>query len=182
MPIKMPEVGIVIDHAKNTFKKLKENHPDLRCYLVFSSKFGQGGLKPGVDLFNEFPEMFEPEDLVGQIKSEVYKKKKLTKQIVIKSGELEKKMRDLKGNLFPIDQKEIQELKDQASSIDKTIHDLSQGLMIKEDVFVELRFEQLNFEIISRVKKDPLINQNYTDPGDRSIRLVLFRVNDINDC
>ena len=181
MPIKMPEIGTVIDHAKDILKKLKGNHPDLRCYLVFSSRFGQGGFKSGVDLFNEFPEMFEPDDLVGEIKLEVSKKKKLSKQIVIKSGELEKKMRDLKGNLFPNDQKEIQELKDQASSIDKTLHDLSKGLIVKEDVFVELRFEQLNFEMISRVKKDPFINQKYTDPEDRCIRLVLFRVNDIND-
>jgi hypothetical protein len=44
----------------------------------FSSRFGQGGLKSGVDLVHEFPQMFFPEELVGQNKAEFSKKIKLS--------------------------------------------------------------------------------------------------------
>jgi hypothetical protein len=178
---KMSDIGSIINHAKDIFKQLKENHPGPKCYLVFSSPFGQGGLKSGIELFSEFPEMFLPEDLVKKISDKMKEKKKTAKELTKKNDEVEKRMRDLKGKLAPGDAKDLAELKDKIRIIDDEIKDLLKGLIIKDDVFVEIRFEQLNFEFIQKLKEDPLVSQKYTTQEARSIRVVLFRVNEVED-
>ena len=181
MPAKMSEIESIITHAKEIFKKLKENHQGPKSFLVFSSRFGQGGLKSGIDLFIEFPEMFLPEEVVNKVSVKLKEKKKIGKLLSARSEEIEKRMRDLKGNFLPSDDKELRVLKDQIKVIENDIYKLMSELVVKEDVFVEIRFEQLNFEFIQALKNDPLVSQEWTVKEGRSIRVVLFRVNEVED-
>ena len=61
--------------------------------------------------------------------------------------------------------------------IEKDIGEALPGLFIKDDVFVEIRFEQLNFKLIEALKRDPLVSQDFTLQQKSSIRIVLFRIN-----
>jgi hypothetical protein len=178
--VKMSDIGLVINRAKDVLKKLKENHSGPRTYLVFSSRFGQGGMKSGIDLFSEFPEMFLSEELVGNIKSKIKEKELIEKQLKTKSEEVGKKMRELNGKFTHSDEKELNGLKESIKSVENEINDLLPNLSVKDEVFVELRFEQLNFEYIQNLKEDPLVSQEYTIREGRSIKVVLFRVNDID--
>jgi hypothetical protein len=53
-------------------------------------------------------------------------------------------------------------------------------LIVKDEVFVEIRFEQLNFDFIQKLKEDPLVSHEFTTQERSSIRIVLFRVNQLN--
>lgn len=179
MALGISQLSEVIIHAKNILKNLQEKHSGLRCNLVFSSRFGQCGLKTGLDLFNEFHEMFLPEELVSDINLILKDKKKIEKRIKIKTEELDKHMKDFQGRHSTGVDKEFAELKKKSHEIDMKVKELLLGLSIRDDVFVELRFDQLNFELIEKLKKDPLLNQAYIEPEKRSIRIVVFRVNEI---
>ena len=177
MTVKFSELDQIIKRAKENLKTLKASYPGILAYPVFSSRFGQSNLKNGIDLFMEFPEMFETPELVDQIQTLGKSKKKVEKQLKIRLEELEKRMRDLKGKHPPGEDKELKDLREKIKDTESKINELLPGLTVKEEVFVELRFEQLNFELINQLKKDPHISQEYTDQAGRSIRIVLFRVN-----
>ena len=177
MTVKFSDLDLIIKRAKETQKTLKASYPGLLAYPVFSSRFGQSNLKNGIDLFIEFPEMFETTELVEQIQNFVKSKKKVEKQLKARLEELEKRMRDLKGKHFPGEDKEFKDLREMSKEFESQINNLLTGLVIKDDVFVELRFDQLNFEIIEQLKQDPNVSQEYTDQASRSIRIVLFLVN-----
>ena len=176
----MSDIESIINHAKDVFKKLKENHHGPKSYLVFSSRFGQGGLKSGIDLFNEFPEMFLPEEVVNKVSVKLKEKKRIEKLLSTRSEEIDKRMRDLKGKFLLSDEKDLKVFKDQIKKLDLEIDELLIDLIVKDDVFVEIRFEQLNFEFIQALKQDPLVSQEWTEREGRGIRVVLFRVNDLN--
>ena len=99
---KMTDIGFITNHAKEIFKKLKENHSGPRSYLVFSSRSGQGGLKSGIDLFSEFPEMFLPETIVQKIADKLKDKERVGKQLTTKTDEAGRKMRELNGKVSEI--------------------------------------------------------------------------------
>lgn len=177
---KMTDIGFITNHAKEIFKKLKENHSGPRSYLVYSSRFGQGGLKSGIDLLSEFPEMFLPETIVQKIAEKLKDKERVGKQLTTKTDDAGRKMRELNGKFSTHDEKEISVLKTNIKLIENDINELLPGLTVKDDVFVEIRFEQLNFEFIQKLKEDPLVSQEYTIREGRSIKVVLFRVNDVD--
>ena len=65
--------------------------------------------------------------------------------------------------------------------IEIDFHKLVKSVEIRDDVFVEVRFDQINYELVQAIKDSDLINKKYTEPGSFSIRIVLFRINDLVD-
>lgn len=88
-------------------------------------------------------------------------------------------MRELNGKFSPSDEKEINGLKEKIKDFEDEINVMLEELIVKDDVFVEIRFEQLNFEFIQKLKEDPLVSHEFTIQEQRSIKVVLFRVNDV---
>jgi hypothetical protein len=148
MKVKMKDIPAYNKYVKDLVKEIKTKYPTFLGYPVYSSRFGQSKLNSGIELLKEFPEMFEDKEMV-----------KKTLELAIK---LQRK--DLPA-------KEIQSLSIQ-------MNELLNQLEVTEDVFCELRFEQLNFELIQSLKADPIINSHYTDQQKRSIAVILFRVNE----
>lgn len=176
---RLSNIECIINHGKDILKKLIEKHHGPRTYLVFSSRLGQGGMKSGIDLFTEFPEMFLPEDIAQKVEVKLKEKERIGKQLSTKSEEAGRRMRELNGRFLPSDEKEINGLKEIIKGLESEINELLARLFVKDDVFVEIRFEQLNFEFIQKLKEDPLVSQDFTTKEKRSINIVLFRVNDI---
>lgn len=131
---------ISISNAK--FKELKNKHPMLRGYLVFSSRFGQAPLKGTQDLILDFPKMFSPVEQVDELIKELNKARELKK------------------------------------SDTKYLEEKFSKLIINDDVFVELRFDELHYELIGEIQKDPLV-QPYTPIAKSSIRIVLLKISEI---
>ena len=149
MNVKMKDIPAYNKYVKNLVKEIKTKYPTFLGYPVYSSRFGQSKMNSGIELLKEFPEMFNEK---GEVKKAL--------ELAIK---LQKK------DLPP---KEIQSLSVQ-------MNELLNQLEVTEDVFCELRFEQLNFELIQNLKSDPIINTHYTDQQKRSIAVILFRVNEV---
>lgn len=151
MGIKINQIPEINKHAEGILKQLKAKHPPLLTFTFYSSRFGQSQLSTGLDLVKEFPKMFSPETEVEKILKIV--------------GEISKK---------EIAASEIEAGK-------KKIDMLLALLEVKDDVFCEIRFEQINYELVERLKKDPLLDQQHTHPKLRSLKLVILMVNDYSD-
>lgn len=130
-----------------TLKTLKTAFPELRCYMVFSSRFGQCALKTEPEILEEFPKMVEDSPVLG-----LYL-------------ELKKKLQT-----GPPDGKLMKGLHEAALKV--------MDLEVRDDVFIELRFEQLNFELIGKLKTHPILQNQYNEEAARSIRIVIARIND----
>ena len=73
------KLSAIINISNAKFKELKNKHPRLRGYLVFSSRFGQAPLKGTQDLILEFPKMFSPAEQVDELIKELNKARELKK-------------------------------------------------------------------------------------------------------
>ncbi len=147
---KFSDLNQIIKVSNEKFKELKVNHPTLRAYLVFSSRFGQSNFMSSPDLIKGYPNMFTDKEGVADIIKEfalldIAREKKATAEI---------------------------------SKLELSIKIKAQDLVISDDVFVELRFSQLNYELIGNLQADP-ITEPYTVKARSSIRIVLLRVNEI---
>lgn len=150
MKNKFSSLHKITEIAKSLLKEIKIKYPHFQGYAVFSSRFGDSKLRSDLELLIEFPRIVEEQDKLDEIKSLI----------------LEKKKKDISSK--------------RSLEIESRLNILSRDLTIQDDVFVELRFEQLNFELIAQLKKDPIISHEYTIHQARSIAVVLFRVNDVS--
>lgn len=72
----------------------------------------------------------------------------------------------------------MNEIKKKTFDLD-LVHSLGSKQIVRDDVFLEIRFDQLNYETIRELKSSDLISRKYTDPNNYSIRIVLARLNEI---
>ena len=154
MKQKIKDLPRIINSAKASLAELKTRHPTLRCYLVFSSNYGQCSLKSDLELLEEFPAIAESSPVLDKFCQLRVSLNKASK------AKLDEEFRKIQSEL-------------------KSLEELVKELVIKDEVFIEWRFEQLDYGLIAELKEDKLLKTPYTNPQERSIRIVLSRVNDL---
>ena len=142
--IKVADLSAVELRAKAILGQLKLKYPALDGYLVYSSRIGQTNLGQKTrQMLAEFPEMF-----IGS------------------AG----KTRSLK---LMADLKQLErEKKDTAQVTDQLARALNE-LEIDSTVQIEIRFGQLNYDLVWQLQVDDLVDQTLTDRSKSSIRIVL---------
>ena len=147
----------VVKKSREVFKKIKEKYPDLSGDLVFSSPFGQCKLTTDMaEILNSFPQM------IVDCKQQEKGLELLQKITEIESGN---KKSDYKAKSFEKFKLELSEV------INK--------LEVKEDTFVEIRFDKTGLLLIFELQKDELISQEHTPQTKASIRIVLGMLKDL---
>jgi hypothetical protein len=156
--MKIEELKIVIESAKKQNKMIMDKYPRLSGYPVFSSSSGQCDLRSElVYILINFPDMIHDSD---------HKVSASLLTNTISKLEAEKKKANTRGDSTEALSKKIQ-------GIMTELDQYEDKLEIKEETFVELRFEKPILEKIFQLQKDPLVSQVHTPQTKASVRIVL---------
>ncbi len=142
-----------ITSAKAILKKLKSKYQTLDAYLVIGSQYGQSDpVADAIKLFENIPSAFvnSQERKEALILFDVYQ-------------ELNRRNRDLKNNF----------LKNLADQCRQRLDLLLANIDIVESTQLQLRFGQLDYDLIRELQSDPLIDQTLTPKSGASIKIVL---------
>lgn len=151
--MRISELNVPFSNAQNIWRRLKSKYLNLDAQLVITSGYGQSELTTdGLILFDRVASMF-----ANSIER---------KELLI---------------LFDIHKDLLRRNSDLKSVFIKTIasqlHDRIQALLAVSEIVetsqIELRFGQLDYELIAQLKKDPLIDQALTPQTGASIKVCL---------
>lgn len=145
------KLEIAVGRSNIILKKLKAKYPDLDAYLVFSSPYGQCRLTTDrIIILDSFPQMI----VDGKQKGNVLHL--LEKVSEIKSENKKDSDKQKSSEKFKL-------------KLTEAVSDLE----FKDDIFVEMRFNHVNLDLIFEVKQDELISQEHTPQTKASIQVVL---------
>jgi len=159
----LKDLGKVIDNSKERLLRLKVKYPELDAYLVFSSNMGQVNLtNDGLTILREFSKMFVPSTAKNR------------------SVELIKQLKDLEKVGRELDEtRKVQALKEKSEK-ENELSKILPSLELEPNSQVELRFGNLNHELIAKLQKDTLVDQNLTMQSRASIRIVLGTIKSLS--
>jgi hypothetical protein len=163
--MKYIEINKPIEAGKKILKELKKKYSNLDAYIVVSSRFGQ--LYPGATvesalrsyskLFVECPQKAELLYLIED------------------TNKIEMKIK------YMSNKEEQEHLKKHKDKILKQINDKGNDLLIDiESTNIELRFGELDHDLINEIRCDPLIDVARTSQTKASIRIVLGSLRALN--
>lgn len=140
----------VVTNAESRLAALKEKHPKLKAYLVFFLRGRQAGIRSsGSEILGAIPDMVVDDPAKSAMKSHLKKKPK---------KEAEESVR---------------------AAWNDTLKPLEKKISYNPDARVELRFPNLDYEVIDFLRTDELINQELTPQTLASIRIVLGDLTDL---
>lgn len=147
-----------VEIAKKKFAEIKLALPNLNAYLVWSSNQGQCKLTSDMkEIFKEFPEFY--------FKDENFNKAIVLQQLLLNLEKEEKstgrKIDNLKG-------KSVEQHK---SDLDELIF----KLIPNDNIYIEFRFEEINYDIIRELKNHRLVQQPIDMMRDAYIRVILSK-------
>ncbi len=145
----MLNLNPAISWAKNELSEISKDLPSIKkeSYLVFSSPFGQCKLTSELsEIVKDFPKFFVADDNFSQVKSNIKEIKNLEQ-----NGESPEK---------------IKKLKDQTEELLKT-------LIPEKNVLIEFRFNDLDYDLIEKLKNHPKIQQPTEMMRPAYIRVIL---------
>lgn len=141
--------------AKEKFKTIKVDIPNIQGYLVWSSNLGQCHLiDDRLVIFSEFPQFF--------VQDENFK---VSDKIYAKAKTLDRRLETERCEKFKNESKEIRGELLSALKL----------LIPRDDIFIEFRFETLDFELIRKLKTHSLVQQPPYMMSDAYIRVVLSK-------
>lgn len=151
--MRISELNIPFANAQQILKRLKSKYPTLDAYLVVGTQYGQTELvSDGMKFLENIPSSFvdSKERKEALILFDIFK-------------ELDRRNRDLKNSY----------IKSMIEQCRVRLTALLQTMEIMESVQLQLRFGQLDYELISQLKCDPLIDQALTPQTGASIKICL---------
>ena len=138
--------------ANRHFAKIRKKYPTLRAYLVLSLRNGQTKLDGKLaDSIREFPSLL----LDSTAKTKIL--------------ELIKKLKPKEATK----PKQIQ--------LKAELKDLAKDLEFDGSVQVELRFHDLDYDLVWKLQSDELVDRELTPQSRASIRIVLSTISSIGD-
>ena len=155
--------------SKQIMNQLKESYPQLKGWLVYSNPLGQVELTLDVaKILQEFPGMVAPSP-----------KKEMAFAHMKKKALLEENLK--KRALVRTDKKKPSEQRDPGSQnliteiqkINVLLEELLPTLEFTDDIQVELRFDKLDYALISLLQRDERIDPLLTPQTPASIRIAL---------
>lgn len=142
-----------IASAKAILKKLKSKYQTLDAYIVIGSQYGQSEpVADAIRLFENIPSAFvnSQERKEALILFDVYQ-------------ELNRRNRDLKNSF----------LKKLIDHCRQRLDSLLANIEIDESTQLQLRFGQLDYDLIRELQTDSLVDQALTPKSGASIKIVL---------
>lgn len=151
--MRISELCTPFANAQDIFRRLKSKYPRLDAKLVITSGYGQSELTTdGFALFDRVASMFtnsrERKELL--ILFDTYQN-------------LQRRNSDLKSPY----------VKELASQLHKRIHTLLDAAEIIETSQINLIFGELDYELISKLQVDPLVDRALTPQTGASIKICL---------
>ncbi len=171
------ELVVAVKNAKAIFKELKAKYGGLAGYLVFalppgSAPWGQCEMKTGLITFlEEKNDKYDQKALRDMIIDSVHKQAVI--DLLRRIADFEKGRK----NSYSTETK---------SNGDRGVEKLRKALSLnleilemRDDVLIEIRFDHLDYDLIFKMQKDPLVSQQLTPQTRASIRIVLGTVQEI---
>lgn len=151
--MKISEFKTLVVLAEQQFSSLKEKYPLLRAELVVCNGYGQGSLKASpVELFEQVASAF--------VRSEQFNECRLLLRTL---RCLEAGNQNLRSDY----------VKKVAQALQLKIDSLLAELVLDNRSCIELRFKELDFELVAMLQRDPLVDTQLTPRSKASIRIVL---------
>ena len=151
--MRISELSIPFANAQNIFQRLKSKYPILDAHIVVSTQYGQ--TEPTPDGFRFLEHI--PSSFVDSLE----RKEALILFDTFK--DLNRRNRDLKN---PV----IKNLSEQCRN---RLSVLLMTMEIMESTQLQLRFGELDYDLIALLQKDPLVDQSLTPQSRGSIKIVL---------
>lgn len=130
--------------AKQQFSRIKKKYPELKGYLILSLPDGQAGIdSSALQILSEFPAMVVNDD----VKANALKAR----------SRLSNATADQEAN----------------GLLKKQLDQLASQLNYREECRIEIRFNDLNYDLIVKLQTDELIDRSLTPRTKASIRIVL---------
>ena len=173
--MKKDDLNKVIKKANSIFKEIRdkynliretnERYEKLKEYLVFSSPHGQCEITSNMStIIEEFPDM---------VYDSIYKNK---------ACELVQSIRKLRKEIaHTFERKAKDDLRKEMDDHVESLRQLAENpeVEVKEDTFVEIRFNALDYNIVDELRKDPIISLKHTPQTRASIRIVLGTLDEL---
>lgn len=172
------DLEIVIEKSYSIFKQIKEKYKGLSGYLVFAAQPGR----------SPYGQCEITNDLIRILKVEKNDKGELSGfPGMIHDSKDKTKAIELIKQLSKLDKSKKDSYSEEAKQkVDKEIKSVTENLLyhlgkieIKEDTLVEIRFKQLEYDLIFKLQKDPLVSQEHTPQSRSSIKIVLGTIGEV---
>ena len=150
-PLDHDQLGQVVANAEDRLAALREKYPKLKAYLVFFLRGNQIGIRSsGGEILAAISGMFENNPARASLQKHYKGKPK----------------------------KDAKESAREAWS--EKLKALEKKLSYIPEARVELRFPNLNYEIIDQLRADPLVDRELTPQTRASIRIVLGKIEELS--
>jgi len=163
MNMNKDDLNTVIENANNIFVVIKKKYDLIKDYLIFSLPYGQCEITSSMQaIAEEFPEM---------VHDSIHKKR---------ACELIQGIHKLKEEIdHTFAAKSKSDLKKKMDNDVKSLAQIAENLEVMEDTFVEIRFKAPDYNIIDKLRKDPIIYLKHTPQTRASIRIVLGTLDEL---
>ena len=148
--------------AEALLSELKTDYPKLSMYLVFSSRQGQVDIRSDLlGILKQLPSMVADQSDRSRAVALASDIDRLTRSKSALAGATGRKRRLLA------------DIEKQIASTQEDMAALGPYLGFRDDMNVEIRFGNLKYDLIWKLKKDPRIDMEQTEQRKASIRVVL---------
>ena len=160
MSILIAEIPNIIKSIEEHYKKIKAKYVGIDAYVVFSDNSGQCSLKASaVDRLLYLPSMY------------------LDSELKKSAAELLKYREGLNKQLQQANKEEASLIRNNLDGVNKELDEKVKALSVNPLIRVELRFNDLDHDMIKRLRQDELVDVGLT-PQIAGIRIVLGTIND----
>ena len=152
--LNLDQLQVAVAAAKRQFDLIRKKYPDLKAYLVMAWRGGQTRIDSSpMQILSDFPAM---------VVDDSTKTRALT---------LQSRLEILKSETArgPEAERAIEE----KTRREKELDELASHLRYDEKCQVEIRFEDLNYDLIWKLQVDDLVDRDLTPQTRASIRIVL---------
>jgi len=140
------QLNVVIKRAYHRFEQIKKKHPEVKAYMVFSSRKGQVDIEASLrQMLQEFPEMVVDDKARNEALKIITEIKKAEKND--RSSEVERLGRQLAM--------------------------LTVQVRYDDNVRVEIRFKDLKYDHVWALQANEYVDRSLTPQTKASIRIVL---------
>lgn len=167
--MKYAELKNVVINASNRLKLIEKEVPGTFAALVFYSPAGICRVKSKMeDLALEIPDLFKPSAHFNALVANI-----------IERMSLNETLDQLKLSKDPPKNK-ITEIQNALTRLLGEVEDILDKIEINEDLEIVIIFDQLDMEVVRKIKATSLIRKDLTMMRDASIKLVLGTIREFN--
>jgi len=145
--LNLNQLQTAVLNAQNRFKLIKEKHPSLKAYMVFSAVNGQADIESS------------PSQILKQLPEAVVDNSTKSTALSIMSQIERMESRDNGES--------------QTAKLKKQFDEIIPQLGYNDNIRVEIRFKDLSYDLIWKLQNDELVDRDLTPQTKASIKIVM---------